>query len=191
MAHPLSEFLQAATSDTIRCTNTFEIECSSGYSDVDSVIQKVTLFGQNINIPARGIEYAPVSFKGYEIPNLVPTRLTMETEHSMNVIADINGEHRRLFLRWMNHVMNADIEGGSLFEGMRGVNEKSIIRIRLFDKMNKDIVETYRFYNVAITNVGNITLDYNGGEAAKFEVGFKSSFWQLENPKEGAFKDQR
>ena len=38
MAHPLSEFLQAATSDTIRCNNTFEIEASSGYSDVDSII---------------------------------------------------------------------------------------------------------------------------------------------------------
>ena len=52
--------------------------------------------------------------------------------------------------------MNADIAGGSLFEGNRGVNEKSIIRIRLFDKMNNDIVETYRFFNVAITNVGSI-----------------------------------
>ena len=78
-----------------------------------------------------------------------------------------------------------------MFEGYRGVNEKSIIRIRLFDKYNKDIVETYRFYNVAITNVGTISLDYNGGEAAKFEVQFKSSYWQLEDPKAGAFQDQR
>ena len=38
MAHSLQEFLQAATSDTIRNTNTFEIECSSGYDDVDAVI---------------------------------------------------------------------------------------------------------------------------------------------------------
>lgn len=191
MAHPLSEFLQAATSDTIRCTNTFEIEASSGYSDVDSVIQKVTLFGQNITIPERSVEYSPVSFKGYEVPNLVPTRMVMQNEHTMSVLADINGEHRRLFLRWMNHVMNADIEGGSLFEGYRGVNEKSTIRIRLFDKYNKDVVETYKFWNVAIKSVGNIQLDYNGGEAAKFDVGFVSSFWQIENPKEGAFKDQR
>lgn len=191
MAHSLQEFLQAATSDTIRNTNTFEIEASSGYDDVDAIIEKVTLFGQNITIPERGIEYSAVSFKGYEIPNLVPTRLTMGNEVTMNVIADIAGQHRRLFLRWMNHVMNADIEGGSLFEGNRGVNEKSIIRIRLFDKMNKDIVETYRFYNVAITSVGSISLDYNGGDAAKFDVQFKSSYWQIENPKEGAFLDQR
>ena len=191
MAHPLSEFLQAATSDTIRCNNTFEIEASSGYSDVDSIIQKVTLFGQNITIPERSVEYSPVSFKGYEVPNLVPNRMVMQNDHTMSVLADINGEHRRLFLRWMNHVMNADIEGGSLFEGYRGVNEKSTIRIRLFDKYNKDVVETYKFWNVAIKSVGSIQLDYNGGEAAKFEVGFVSSFWQIENPKEGAFKDQK
>ena len=191
MANSLAKFLQAATSDTIRNTNTFEIEASSGYDDVDTLLEKTLLFGQNINIPTRGIEYSPVSFKGYEVPNLVPTRLTMETEHTMTVIADIAGEHRRVFLRWMNHVMSADISGGSLFEGNRGVNEKSIIRIRLFDKMNKDVIETYRFYNVTITHVGGITLDYNGGDVAKFEVQFKSSFWELENPKEGGLLDQK
>ena len=191
MARSLDDFLQAATSDTIRNTNTFEIEASSGYDDIDSVIQKITLFGQNITIPERGIEYSPVSFKGYEIPNLVPTRLTMGNEITMQVIADINGEHRRLFLRWMNYVMNADISGGSVFEGNRGVNEKSTIRIRLFDKYNKDVVETYRFYNVQISNVGSISLDYNGGDAAKFDVQFKSTYWNIENPQEGAFKDQK
>lgn len=191
MANSLAQFLQAATSDTIRNTNTFEIEATSGYDDIDAVIKKITMFGQSITIPERGITYAPVSFKGYEIPNLVPVSLTMGNEVSMNVLADINGEHRRLFLRWMNHVMNSDIEGGSLFEGNRGVNEQSIIRIRLFDKFNKDIVETYRFYNVAITSVGSIDLTYEGGGAATFQVQFKSSYWQIENPKEGAFLDQR
>ena len=191
MANSVQDFLQRATSDTIRCTNTFELEAMSGYDDIDAVLKDTMIFGQNINIPTRGIEYAAVSFKGYEIPNLVPTRMTMETEHTMNIIADINGVHRRVFLAWMNKCMNADIEGGSLFEGDRGVNERSTIRIRLLDKFNKDVVETYRFYNVTISNVGGISLDYNGGDTAKFDVTFKSSFWQLENPKEGAFKDLR
>ena len=190
MAHSLEEFLQRATSDNIRSTNTFELEAMSGYSDVDSLLNDIMIFGQNINIPTRGINYAPVSFKGYEVPNLVPTQLVMETEHSMTLLADINGVHRRAFLRWMNHVMNADIAGGSLFEGDRGVNEQSTIRIRLFDKDNKTVCETYKFYNVTITNVGGITLDYNGGDAAKFEVGFKSSFWSIEEAKNGALTDQ-
>ena len=190
MAHSLEEFLQRATSDNIRSTNTFELEAMSGYSDVDDILKDIMIFGQNINIPTRGINYAPVSFKGYEIPNLVPTQLVMETEHNMTLLADIDGVNRRAFLRWMNHVMNADIAGGSLFEGDRGVNEQSTIRIRLFDKDNKTVCETYKFYNVTITNVGGITLDYNGGEAAKFEVQFKSSFWSIEEAKNGALTDQ-
>lgn len=149
------------------------------------------MFGHTINIPSRGIEYASVAYKGYDVPNLVPVKLTMETEHTMSVYADIDGMHRRLFLKWMNYVMNADIEGGSLFEGDRGVNPQSTIRIRLFDKYNKEITETYRFYNVTITSVGGIGLDYSGGDAAKFEVGFKSSYWQIENPTAGAFAEQR
>ena len=190
MAHSLEEFLQRATADNIRSTNTFELEATSGYSDVDDILKDIMIFGQNINIPTRGINYAPVSFKGYEIPNLVPTQLVMETEHSMTLLADIDGVNRRAFLRWMNHVMNADIAGGSLFEGDRGVNEQSTIRIRLFDKDNKTVCETYKFYNVTITNVGGITLDYNGGDAAKFEVQFKSSFWSIEEAKNGALTDQ-
>lgn len=191
MAHTLEEFLQAATSDTIRCTNTFEIEATSGYDDVDAVLEKTMLFGQSISIPSRGINYASVSFKGYEVPNLVPTSLTMETEHTMQVIADINGEHRRAFMRWMNHVMNAAITSGSLFEGDRGVNEKSIVRIRLFDKFNKDFVETYKFYNVVVTEVGGISLQYEGGDKATFDVKFKSSFWEYEDLRAGAFTDMK
>lgn len=45
MAHSLQEFLQLATSDTIRNTNTFEIEASSGYDDIDAVIENITMFG--------------------------------------------------------------------------------------------------------------------------------------------------
>lgn len=191
MAHSLQEFLNAATSDTIRCTNTFELECISGYPDVDKIIDKVTMFGQNINLPTRSVEYAPVSYKGYEIPNLVPTRLVMQNDHSMTVLADINGENRRMFLAWMGKVINPNIEDGSVFEGDRGVNPQSTIRIRLFDKDNKTPVETIKFYNVTIRNVGEIALDYNGGDAAKFTVDFSSTYWQIEEAKKGNFTDIR
>lgn len=115
MARSVADFLAQATADNIRSTNTFEIEATSGYADVDAVLDKMMIYGQNITIPERGIEYSPVSFKGYEIPNLVPVRMTMGNEHSMSVLADIDGTNRRVFLRWMNHVMDADLAGGSLF----------------------------------------------------------------------------
>ena len=37
MAHPLNEFLAAATSDTIRCTNQFEIEINTGDEELNKI----------------------------------------------------------------------------------------------------------------------------------------------------------
>lgn len=53
---------------------------------------------------------------------LVPTYITMEQEHTMTVLDDVNGTNRRLFLAWQGKVMNPDIAGGSLFEGNRGMS---------------------------------------------------------------------
>jgi len=121
-------------------------------------------------LPSRSVEYATVSYKGYDVPNLVPTKIVMQTEFSFEVLEDVNGQNRRAFLAWMNHVMNFDIEGGSLFEGDRGVNPKSLIRLRLFDKDNETVCQTYKFWNVHIKNVGELGLTYSGGDAGKFTV---------------------
>lgn len=110
----------------------------TGYSDVDAEMDKVLLFGQTFSVPTRAIEYADVSFKGYSMP-LVPTRMTMEQEHTMTVLDDVDGTNRRLFLMWLNKTMNAAISEGSLFEGDRGVHN-STIRLELFDKDNKTVI---------------------------------------------------
>ena len=191
MATSLETFLQQTNADNIRANNTYELECYSGYDDIDQVLKTTTMYAKNITMPGRSVEYASVWYKGYECVNLVPTRVNMENDHSMTVYADINGTNRRCFLAWQNKVMNMDIVGGSLFEGDRGVNEKSTIRIRLFDKDNQTVSETMRFYNVTITNVGPITLQYDGGDTASFDVQFKSTFWQLEDSKNGDFIGQR
>lgn len=185
MARSLQEFLNAATSDTIRCTNQFELEYVSGISEVDALMEDVIIFGQGFTIPSRSVEYAAVSFKGYEVPNLVPTRIEMDKEVTMNVLEDVNGTNRRVFEAVMNHVMNFDIEGGSVFEGDRGVNPNSILRLKLFDKDNKTVIQTYKFYNVHVKQVGQTSLDYNGGDAAKFDVTFTCSYWMLEDNKKG------
>lgn len=191
MATSLATFLQQTTADNIRANNTYEIEAFSGYNDIDAVLKNVIMYAKNVTMPGRTIEYASVWFKGFEAVNLVPVRTTFENDHSMTVYADINGTNRRCFLAWQNKVMNMDIEGGSLFEGDRGVNEKSTIRIRLFDKDNETVAETMRFYNVTITNVGPISLQYDGGDVATFDVQFKSTFWQLEESKNGDFIGQK
>lgn len=149
------------------------------------------MFGSNASLPNRSIEYASLHYKGYECVGLVPIRMVMGNEVTMNIKADVNGEFRRAFLAWQNSVMNADIEGGSVFEGDRGVNEKSIIRIQLFDKDNKTVCETYKFYNVRIKDVGAIELTYEGGEAAGFAVVFSCTYWTIESAKNGALTNQK
>lgn len=189
MAHSLAEFLNAATADTIRCTNQYELEATSGYSDVDAILEGVMLYGQSATIPSRTVNYAEVSFKGYAVPNLVPTNIDMTKEFSFEVLEDVNGQNRRAFERWMDHVMNFNIEGGSLFEGDRGVNPKSLIRLRLFDKDNETVCQTYKFWNVHIKNVSDTSLTYSGGDAARFTVQAVCSYWSIEESKNGALLD--
>ena len=181
MANPLNKFLAAATADTIRCTNQFEIELNTGDDELNSIIENknVILFGQNLSIPSRSIQYADVSFKGYNMTNLVPTAITMDQEHNMTVIDDVNGLHRRVFLAWMNKVINADIHNGSLFEGDRGVKESSFLRLKLFQKDNETVSEIYEFFNVVVKSVGQTAVDYNGGDPAKFDVTFGSTYWRV------------
>ena len=189
MAKSLQLFLDAINSDTIRCTNQFQISITTGYSDLDAEIENVLLFGQSFTVPQRSQEYSEISFKGYSMP-VVPTRMTMDQEHTMTVLDDVNGTNRRLFLAWMAKVMNPAISEGSLFEGDRGVSQ-SIIRLELFDKDNETVIQTYKFYGVQVSSVGQTSLTYEGGEAAKFDVTFKSIYWNMEDTKKGSFIDQR
>lgn len=186
MANALSQFLTAATADTIRCTNQFEVEAQSGYSEVDSVLKNAMIFGQSFTIPQRTVNYATVSFKGYDITNIVPTNIDMTKEMSIEMLDDINGSYRRAFLAWMNHVMNFDISGGSVFEGDRGVNDNAIIRLKLFGRDNKTISQIYKFYNVTVKNVSETQLQYSGGDTSKFTVQFGCTYWELEQATDGA-----
>lgn len=190
MATPINQFLAAATANNVRCNNQWEAEFISGYEDVDAVLKTAVMFGNNFTIPGRSINYAPISYKGFEMGNLIPTNMQMETEHSMTVAADVAGEYRRAFLRWQNHVMNANIEGGSVFEGNRAVNPNSNARIRLFAADNKTVNEVYKLVNVVVTNVGPINLQYDGGDKATFEIQLKSTYWYIEKATDGALTDQ-
>lgn len=191
MAHSLQEFLNAANSNTIRANNQYEVMATSGYTDIDKVLETATMFGKGFTLPNRAIEYGSVSYKGFEFANIVPTKMTMGNEHTMSIYADVNGSYRRAFLAWMGKVMNPDISGGSVLEGDRGINEKSIIRVQLFDKDNQTVIETYKFFNIRVTSVGDLTLTYEGGDVATFDVTFKSSYWEIESSTKGDLVGQK
>ena len=189
MAHSLAEFLNAVNSDTIRVSNQFQLNITTGYADIDAQMQNTLLYGQSFTIPQRSTEFADVAFKGFSMP-LVPTRMTMDQEHSMTVLDDVNGTNRRLFLAWLGKVINPAIEDGSVFEGDRGVSQ-SVVRLELFDKDNRTVCQTYKFFGVQVQNVGNSELTYDGVDKVTFTVTLRSLYWQCENHTNGAFTDQR
>lgn len=191
MATSIEEFLNAASSNTIRANNQWEAVFTSGYNEIDAVLEKAVMFGKNFEIPNRTIDYASVHYKGFEMANIVPTKMSMGNEHTVTIQADVDGQYRRAFLAWQGKVMNPAISDGSVFEGDRSVNEKSIVRINLLGADNKTVVETYKFYNVRVTNVGPISLTYEGGDVATFDVVFKSTYWELESAKNGALLGQK
>lgn len=190
MANAYQTFLGLVNSNTIRCTNQWEAYLASGINEVDQVLKDVSLMVQGFTIPSRTVNYAEVSYKGYAAP-LVATNMEMQKEISFDVIEDVNGTYRRAFLAWMNYVINADIEGGSVFEGDRGVSDTSVIRLQLFDKDNQTVIQTYKFYNVRIKSVGETALTYEGGDTAKFSVTFACTYWTLEKAEKGALLTQK
>lgn len=191
MARSVAEFLNQATSSTIRANNQYEVIATSGITEVDNILKNAVMFGNNMTLPTREIEYGSLHYKGFECAHVVPLKMSMGNEVTMNVKCDINGEYRRAFLAWQNAVMNADIEGGSVFEGDRGINEKSIVRVQLFDKDNSTVCETYKFYNVRIKSVGEVSLQYEGGDVAGFDVQMGFTYWTIESSKNGALTEQK
>jgi len=53
MAIALNEYLNKLTTNQVRTTNMFELEVSSGYSEIDSILQSITMYGQGFNLPSR------------------------------------------------------------------------------------------------------------------------------------------
>lgn len=45
MAHSLQEFLTVVNSDTVRASNTFQINITTGYPDIDAEMQNTLLYG--------------------------------------------------------------------------------------------------------------------------------------------------
>lgn len=179
MAKSLLNFLTEIQNQGVRTSNMFEIEISSGYPEVDMLLENITMWGKNFTLPKRTQEFADVNFKGYPIP--VPTKMTMEREHTMTVNADAEGVIRRAFLLWQSMVTDPAISDGSLFAGDKRPPANSYIRIRLLDQDMENVTETYKMVGVSITDVNGYQLSNDDANVATFDVGFKSVYWEIES----------
>lgn len=189
MATPLIAFLNKLSEDQIRTTNMFEMQVTSGYSDIDSVLQYITMYGEGFQLPSRTVQAAPAPFKGY--PLQIPTVMNMEQTHTMNVRADAAGEIRRAFLAWQGKTADPAISEGSVFAGDRRMNVKGVIRIQLLDNDMVTPAETYKMIGVFITNVGGLQVSHSGANISTFTVGFTSQYWEIEQVDHGAFGSQK
>lgn len=190
MAKALNEYLNRLSTNQVRTTNMFEMYITTGFSDIDAVLANITMYGQGFELPTRTTNYSDVSFKGYAFP--IPTSQGMQTEHSMTVNADANGEIRRAFLAWQSKTWDPDIEGGSILKGDRRLNTGSVIRIHLLDNDMESISEVYKMVGVRISDVGALTVSNVDASVSQFTVNFRSIFWQIEKGtvKAGALAEQ-
>ena len=179
MAKSLLNFLTEIQNQGVRTSNMFEIEISSGYPEVDMLLENVTMWGKNFTLPNRAQEYADVNFKGYPIP--IPTKMTMEREHTLSVIADADGILRRAFLLWQGMVTDPAISDGSLFAGDKRPPANSFIRIRLLDQDMETVSETYKMVGIGVSQVGGYQVSNDDANVSTFDVQFKSVYWEIES----------
>ena len=189
MATALNQFLNQMSTNQLRTTNMYEMTITTGYSEIDSIFQHITMYAEGFNAPNRTQEFAEVGFKGFTVP--VPTVMKMEQTHTITVRADTNGEIRRGFLAWAAKVADPDIEGGSVFAVDRRLNNSSVVRLQLLDNDMTTVSEVYKLIGVKVESVGGMNMSNNDSGVATFEVQLRSIYWQIENSANGALVGQK
>lgn len=179
MARPLQDFINLLSNKAIRISNAWELSISSGYADVDRKLSDITLYADGFTIPDRSQELVEVKYKGY--PLLVPSLMTMKNDHSMTVRCDVNGDIRRVFLKWMNYVTDASVATGSFFGGEKRIPKNAFIRMRLLAGDMVSVVETYKLYGCIPKKVGELKMSNTEAAVVTFDVEFGSQYWEVES----------
>lgn len=188
MARPLIDFLTKLQNKAVRTTNMWELEITTGYKDVDDKLKDVTLWASGFNAPKRSQKFADVHFKGYKLN--VPTNIDMDQEHSMDVRCDVNGDIRRVFLKWQNYITNMNIAQGSTFGGEKRISKTATIRLKMLGMDMSTVVETIKLYGCGIEDVGEMVFKQEGADVTSFQVKFKSQYWETESTV-GDFPEQK
>ena len=192
MAYSVQQFLSEVSNNGLRTSNLFEMEVTSGYSDVDDVLQPITMYGSGFELPTRTQNFTDVNFKAFPIK--VVTNMVMQQTHTITVKADANGQIRRAFLAWQGKVADPAISDGSLFAGDKRPHLDGVIRIKLLDATDGTTVnEIYKMIGVQVQNVGPLTVSNDNAEVSTFTVEFISQFWEVESGSvlRGAFSGQK
>lgn len=188
MARPLQDWITILQNKAVRITNMWEADVTTGYSDVDAKLSNFTLYAESFTIPSRTQVTVEVPYKGY--PLNVPSLMTMGQDHNVTIRCDVNGDQRRLFLKWMNYVTDANIAQGSYFGGEKRIPRAAYIRMRMLATDMETIVETYKIFGCIPTEVGEMKMSNTEANVATFDLKFKSQYWEVESAT-GDFPEQK
>lgn len=188
MARPIQDFITLLQQRGMRIQNMWEAEISTGYSDVDEKLKNITFFIEEFNAPSRTQETVAVAFKGY--PLNVPSKMVMETSHTLKIRCDVNGDTRRLFLKWMNYISAANISQGSFFGGEKRIPKNAVMRLKCLAGDMKTVLETYKIYGCIPSSVGDMSMSNTEAAIATFELKITSQYWEVESAT-GDFPEQK
>ena len=188
MAKALNEFINILQNKGMRIQNMWEVDITTGYSDVDTKLKNVTFYAEGFDIPTRTQDTVVVPYKGYELN--VPSKMTMSNEHSMSIRCDVNGDLRRTFLKWMNYITDANIGQGSFFGGDKRIPKSANIRVKLLAGDMKTVVETYKLYGCIPLSVGDMKMSNSDANIVTFDVKIRSQYWEIESAT-GDFPEQK
>jgi hypothetical protein len=192
MAYSVQNFLSEVSQNGLRTSNLFEMEVTSGYSDVDDVLKPITMYGNGFSLPTRTQNFNQVQFKAF--PTQIPSNFVMEQNHTITVKADANGQIRRAFLAWASKVTDPAISDGSLFAGDKRPRFDGVIRIKLLDATDgTTVTEIYKLIGVQVNTVGNLQVSNEDANVSTFDVQFISQYWEIEagSALRGAFTNQK
>lgn len=186
MAKSLQDFLNAVQTKGVRKTNQFQLEFSTGYSDVDNALENATVWATTAEVPGRTIEYIDLPYQGF-ITKVAGT-VTMEQEHNLSIRVDNAGDIRKAFLKWQNYVANMAIGQGSNLGGNKQIPTSSFVRMKMLADDMQTVVETYKLVGVGCSVVGPMAFTNEGVEIMTFDVTLVSQYNEIED-NTGDFQD--
>jgi len=188
MARALINFINNLQGVGARVSNQWELDISTGFSDIDEKLKDITMYADGFQTPERTQHYGDVHFKGY--PAKVPTHMIMQQEHNFNVRCDINNNSHKLFLKWQNYITDMSITNGSYLGGLKRIPKTSFVRLHMLGEDMKTILMTYRLVGVGVSKVGPMEMKAEGGAVVIFPVNLISQYWEIEKTS-GDFQEQK
>lgn len=89
----------------------------------------------------------------------------------------------RAITAWQNQIFNIRLSDPTNGASLRPLKRQLTRDVYLLEyKYNQELMTNkVHYYNAFVQNVGDVSLDYSGGELVRYSVTFQYDFWDFEN----------